>query len=369
MKIAHVLWSLNVGGLEQGLCWLLRYQVKQGLEPTVVCCRDEQGALRRQVDALGIPVRSARMRSGRDLFGSRRLKGILRDLGPDIVHSRVEDPASHAAIVSGLRRTTRLLHQDGGGEALHPGWSIRKTIMYRWLASRWHAAIASSPAMFQFLTRRAGFPHVRLILQSIPATDYVLPAREQRSRMRRERDIDENAFVVVGCGRLHEVKDWPLFIQTVAACKRKILFLIVGDGPERENLELMAHTSRAPVRFVGMQRPVAPWLALADVFLLTSICEGFGRAMVEAMASGLPIAAAPYQGMENDIFRHNREGLFANHRDPKELAELIETLSEDDVRRKTLGQNARSRAVTQFDMRREADQVLQLYQEICHACY
>src|SRR4029077_8328140 len=68
--------------------------------------------------------------------------------------------------------------------------------------------------------------------------------------------------------------------------------LVVGEGPDRPGLEARARQGHLPVRFVGYQADVSPFLAAADVFVQPSRSEGLPFAALEAMAHGLPVGAA-----------------------------------------------------------------------------
>src|SRR4029077_2798371 len=73
--------------------------------------------------------------------------------------------------------------------------------------------------------------------------------------------------------------------------------LVVGEGPDRPGLEARARQGHLPVRFVGYQADVSPFLAAADVFVQPSRSEGLPFAALEAMAHGLPVVAAGVGGL------------------------------------------------------------------------
>jgi glycosyltransferase involved in cell wall biosynthesis len=112
---------------------------------------------------------------------------------------------------------------------------------------------------------------------------------------------DPRPATAVSVGRLHPVKDHATALRawsSVVAERPEATLTIVGGGPERAPLEALAGDLGlgGAVRFRGDADP-APDLYGADMFLLTSRTEGFSRAVVEALAAGLPVVATDVGGM------------------------------------------------------------------------
>ncbi len=102
--------------------------------------------------------------------------------------------------------------------------------------------------------------------------------------------------------------------------------LIVGDGPEREALELQVKSYKLKdhIRFVGHVDPdlIPQYLAQADIFVRPSRSEGLGNSFLEAMAAGLPVIGTAVGGIP-EFLKDGQTGLFCRVDDPQDLAEKI----------------------------------------------
>ena len=114
-------------------------------------------------------------------------------------------------------------------------------------------------------------------------------------------------------------------------------------GEFRRKLETLLTASGATdrVHFAGVVRNVEVYLRASDVFVFPSQREGMPNAVLEAMASGLPVILTPFTGLSEDFGKPGQEYLLAE-RDPKALAAQITKLLENDELRNNLGLHARN---------------------------
>jgi len=137
---------------------------------------------------------------------------------------------------------------------------------------------------------------------------------------------------------------------------------IVGDGPDHG---MLAGTADAlglhqRVRFLGARGDVADLLRAADLFVLSSVTEGLPMAVLEAMATGLPVVATDVGG-NREVVVDGQTGCLVPPRSPQALAWAICGCLRDPVRAWEMGQNGRQRVEGQFDLDSVARQYLQLY--------
>jgi L-malate glycosyltransferase len=153
-------------------------------------------------------------------------------------------------------------------------------------------------------------------------------------------------------GRMRPEKAHVLLVGAVAELRRRGLdvgALIVGDGPERARIEaeIARHDLQPHVHLAGATRDVRPWLAMMDVFVLTSIgVETFSNAALEAMASGLPVVSSAVGGMQELVAFGG--GVTYRPGDVQELADHLEELLRDPRKRADMGQEARRATVEHF---------------------
>jgi len=127
------------------------------------------------------------------------------------------------------------------------------------------------------------------------------------------------------------------------------LFL-VGDGPERGNIEILCRQlgNCDQVRFLGKQEPVEELLAVSDLFILPSETESFGLAALEAMAVEVPVISSNAGGLP-EVNIQGKTGFMSNVGDYEDMAKNAIYILEDETRLKQFKANALAHAKT-FDI-------------------
>lgn len=236
-------------------------------------------------------------------------------------------------------------------------------VLRRMIAQANHIVVVSGAIEDQFLQLA---PEARdklsLIYNGVDVGQF-FKDRDARGRKRRELGWDENVMVAGTVSRLSSEKGITYFVDAAHEILRKepaTRFLIVGDGPERGELERRAGSDA--IHFVGAQKDVAGWLNAMDVFVMPSLAEGFGLAVVEAMACELPVVASDVGGLR-EIVVENESGRRVPPRDAGALAHAVLELGGDPGKCRAYGQAGRSRVESHFTLKRQAHamrQVLEL---------
>jgi glycosyltransferase involved in cell wall biosynthesis len=169
-------------------------------------------------------------------------------------------------------------------------------------------------------------------------------ARAQRDAL----GLDPQKQYVVTVGRLVRRKDYPTLIRAIKALGRDdVELLMIGDGPEQQNLrELAASLGIADrVRFLGFVSNEAKYqyLSVSDLFVLASLHEGFGVVYLEAMFCGLPIIAAD-RGGQTDILEDGVTGSLVPSGDQDRMDQAIRHWLDDPATAKRTGESNRARA-------------------------
>jgi glycosyltransferase involved in cell wall biosynthesis len=154
--------------------------------------------------------------------------------------------------------------------------------------------------------------------------------------------------VIAACGRLVEQKGFAHLLEALALVRRQIPaeLWILGEGPLRAPLEEQARRAGVgdAVWFAGFQASPQAYVKQAQVFVLSSLWEGFANVVVEAMAVGTPVVATDCPHGPGEIIRDAGEGLLVPPADPGALAAaIVRVLQSEDLRR-SLSQRAQVRA-------------------------
>lgn len=170
-------------------------------------------------------------------------------------------------------------------------------------------------------------------------------------------------------GRLSEVKNYRRLIKAFAlSCQSEsnIALVLVGTGPLEQELKdlVKALHLEQKVVFLGYRKDIATLLQNIDVFVLTSLREGFGLALAEAMASGLPALVSNRGGMK-EVLGDSSGGWLIEPEDIQSIAEVITVIAgQTSEQLATIGNNARQRMLTKFHAERMTSDYEALYSDI-----
>jgi glycosyltransferase involved in cell wall biosynthesis len=185
------------------------------------------------------------------------------------------------------------------------------------------------------------------------------PDPAARAAVRGELGIGAGAWVMGTVGRLAAEKDQALLLRAAAPLLiDDRLLVLVGDGPERGRLQALAADLgvAARVRLLGARSDVARVLAALDVFALTSRMEGLPVALLEAMASGLPVVATAVGAIPTVLGGHGllggEEGTLRAH---------LAALAAAPDRARALGAEGRRRVEAHFSLARMVERYWALY--------
>ena len=175
--------------------------------------------------------------------------------------------------------------------------------------------------------------------------------------------LNQRLPVVGTVGRLSEQKsplDFVKAAKIVLTRQPDVQFLIVGDGP-LESATKRAIGAEPRIKMVGFYENIPEILALLDIFALSSLWEGLGRALTEAMTMGLPVAVTPVGGVP-ELVIHKETGLLSAPGDPEKLAENILWLLDHPQDAQILGKKAREKVLSDFSAEKMVERIENLYQ-------
>lgn len=295
MKIMQVITGLGPGGAEKIVAMLSEGLLSAGHSVTVVSLLPAplESEIPDRLAAAGVEIVFLNAGGfGLPLFW--KLRRVVRRVRPDVVHAHL----IHANLLSRLACLglgIPLVNTVHTAER-RPGKGIY------FLADRLTCflacgtAVSRAVAAFHENALRLPPGSMRVIYNGV---ETVFPAPEElRKNLLEKWNPDGADKIVASIGRIDAMKGYGLLLDRLSALSklippgRKWLFLIFGDGPEREKLIRRAAGLRfenITVRLVGFRADAAPMLAAADVFLSASLCEGYGLAVAEAMTLGLPV--------------------------------------------------------------------------------
>ncbi|HEU0067431.1 MAG TPA: glycosyltransferase family 4 protein [Sphingomonas sp.] len=163
--------------------------------------------------------------------------------------------------------------------------------------------------------------------------------------------VRKDGEVVIGAlAGLREVKDLPALVRACGGVSGKFRLVIVGEGPERANIQQAAAAMGIADRLVlpGFLRDPHRYIGLFDILAISSRSEQFPVSVVEAMAAGLPIASMPVGDVARMVAPENVP-FVAHYTGEVALRDMIQALMRDPALRHEVGQANRAKAAAEFD--------------------
>jgi len=275
-------------------------------------------------------------------MGIARGRKVLAAHSYDILNTHFAIPSGPTGVaLSRLSKTPHVLTIIGGdiydpSKRLSPGRNPLVRAAVRYVINSTDQVIAIS----EDIKRRA---REDLGCQTpIEVVHYGLTPPSFERKSREELGVPENAVVLISIGRLIKRKAIDDLLQALARIGQPdVKLLIIGEGPERVNLEEMSRSLGVSeqLSFLGAiwgERKFQ-YLAAADMFVLPSLHEGFGLVFLEAMYCGLPVVASDTGG-QTDFLRDGETGFLTPVGDPEALAEGIARLTGDEALRRRMGE-------------------------------
>ena len=371
MRVCHFMSADLWAGAEVQLLTTASYLVdRPDIHLTVVLLNE--GRLAFELRALGIEVAIVDESRHSSAAIVAFLARFLRRHDIQILHThRYKDTVlgTVAAKVAGVPRVVRTVH--GRTEPLS-GWERVRFQAYRAvervaLRSCADRLIAVSDDLARALEADG---HRRSAVVPIHNGVDVTRARACRDRreVRRQLGIPADAIVFGTLGRLSPVKDHHTLLcaaQRVIREQRKARFLIVGDGPLRDDLVIAASqlgVSRTCV-FAGARDDIYDVLGAMDVFVLSSLHEGMPMALLEAMAIGKPVVATAVGGVP-EVVTHRENGLLVRPRDDRALAEACLEIPGTPALAARLGTAARQTVAEHFSSEAGGKALVDVYHSL-----
>ncbi|GAA1744437.1 glycosyltransferase family 4 protein [Aeromicrobium alkaliterrae] len=322
--------------------------------------------------AAGVQVHVADMAGTRDLRGARDVAARVRSIAPDVLHAQDRRAGLVGRTLARPRGAGTVYTLHGvpdpmaylvrGNDAVIPAdrrVHVSNVVGERWL-SRAPRSLVVTPceAVAEFARDHLGIRADRVV--AVPngvAPDWAAAGTPTRA-------VTDDVTTVAWLGVMQPVKRVPALVAAAAQVPG-VRLLLIGDGPERAAVEAAVERAGTAdrVELAGFVDDPAPLLARADVLALPSGAEACPLAVLQAMASGLPVVASSVGGIP-EVVRHGTDGLLVAPGDVDALRDALSTLHADPATRLTMGASARARLVDGFTVRHCADRLVEVYERV-----
>lgn len=365
MKILFLTTHLNVGGVSTYIVTLARYLKEKGVE---VICASSGGSLVSELDRFNIPHYEINILTKNELhpklfFTFLKVLEIVdkEDITHVHAHTRV------AQVLGAWVKKRRDIHYLTTCHGF-----FKRRLLRRYFPAWGDKVIAISDPVREHLVNdfKVKKTEIELVYNGVEPDKFAIELNEyDKQELRRYFNIGPEGMVVGGISRLEKLKGYQNLIKAIPEILTKhpkTKFILIGDGKFRPHLQKIVKKLKLEdkVIFAGRVEDVGVALQLIDIFLLPSVSsEGFGLAVLEAMAAGKPIIVSNLGGVYA-LVKEGINGWLLPPGDVAAIADAVIKLINNPTLVKSMGQNSRRIAREKFSMDRMTEEIIRVYESL-----
>nr|WP_051019847.1 TIGR03088 family PEP-CTERM/XrtA system glycosyltransferase [Thauera linaloolentis] len=369
--VMHVLYSFDVGGLENGVVNIINCMPAERFRHAVVALSHCADGFCKRVQRDDVPFISLHKSPGHGIKLYPRLYRLFREYRPAIVHTR-NLAALEAAAPAWAAGVPGRVHGEHGWDVSDPGGMSRKYQLIRRAYSPFVARyVALSGQIERYLVERVGVSSRRVerICNGVDTTRFHPDARRSLPGS----PFNAAEMLVVGTvGRLQAVKDQINLVRAFGIARRNggeaascLRLVIAGDGPLRPMVEdeIRRLELEDVAWLAGERKDVPEVMRSLDVFVLPSRAEGISNTILEAMATGLPVVATDVGG-NGELVEAGRTGVLVPSENPAAMAEALMCYASNAALRHSHGLAGRHRVEQGFSLGGMVARYTDLYERL-----
>jgi glycosyltransferase involved in cell wall biosynthesis len=389
-NIMQIIGNLDIGGAQEVVRTLVEYLASDECRPVV--CTFKDGPLRQDIERLGIPVHVLPARRYGVIVLPLFVLDMLRILWAlaklikqyqiDVVQTHLLRSMDFLTLflphITGLKVVLWTFHNSSfelpeDDDRKNRVWLVRlknrsHRFLYKWSLGFVSGFIAVSEQVEKAMIETIGSiqPKITVICNGVDVKRY--EKHIDTASVREQLRLAASDYLIATVATLKEQKGHCYLIEAMAHLTRQhpeMHALFIGDGELRaplqaqvEALDLGDH-----IHFLGNRKDVPALLASSDLFVLPSLWEGLPMALLEAMATGLPIVATKVSGTVQVVIP-GESGILVPPGDVQSLAQAIDQLAADPMRAQAMGKAAKQRIERDFSAQKQADEHLALYRRL-----
>lgn len=367
VHVMQIIDSMGLGGAEVLLRDLTSSLIASDYRVSV--CYNTQGPIAKEIEAMGVPI-TRLPRLGRvDPALLWRIYSKIKKVKPDIVHTHLFKSDLHgrlAARLAGVPVVISTLHNCHN-------WAKNPVLggVYGANARLADHIIAVSDEVRDYSIRYSHIDPKKIttIANAIPLARF-RDNRSFRAKIRQEFNISPNAPVIGIVARLTEQKDHDIFLhaaQIILKSAPETIFLIVGDGPLGDDLKALSISLgiQNSVIFSGPRQDVPAIMGALDILVFSSRWEGLPVALLEGLASSLPVVATSVGGVPG-VIQNGITGSLVPPSDLNALAFSCISLINDAALRERIARAGYDHVQANYSMESMVNKTILLYQSLLH---
>ena len=356
ISVLYLITELSAGGAQSALLRLLTGLDRDRFFPSVACLYNGDSPVAQSIRALDIPVFDASMGSRADIGALLSLYRRIQGARPAILHSSLFHANLLGRIIGRLTDVPIIVCSERT-MAMESEW---RYVINRWTIGMVDRVTAVSDNVHDFCISQIGLPADKL---TVIHNGVDLP-NKSASDARAELGLPPDGVVIGAVSRLYAVKGVQFLVRALVDTEAQYL-VIIGDGPQRPTLELLADRLGVAdrIHWAGHRPNARNLMPAFDLFVQPSLHEGMPNTVLEAMAAGLPVVATAVGGTPEAVI-DGSTGLLVPPKDPHALSVAISRLVASPELRRTMGNAGRARMQQRFSAEEMVQKTVRLYDEL-----
>lgn len=369
--IAHIIFRLDYGGLENGVVNIVNGLPETEFEHAIIALSEVRD-FRKRIHRSDVRVFALNKRPGTDPGTYWRLYRLLKQLRPAIAHTR-NLGTLEGAVAARVAGVPFRVHSEHGWDQDDPhGTNRRHHVLRRLVSPAVGCFVAVSREIEQWLGDTVGIRRDKLmrICNGVDTLRFRPPNGEAEYVLPSDR-FPPGSIVVGSVTRFNAIKDPLNLVRAFVAARRdpagsRLRLVMAGDGPLREPAERLLREAgeESAAWLPGSCDDVPRLLRAMDVFALGSLREGISNTVLEAMSTGLPVIGTATGGNLELIDDHTTGRLVKPGASEELAAALLDYARNDDLRA-AHGQAARMRVEREYSLKRMLSDYGTLYGRCC----
>ncbi len=382
VKIVRIINRFNIGGPTFNATYLTRY-LSDDYETMLVGGVPDEGekdslhVLKENgIEPIIVPELSRAIDPINDRKAYRKIKRIIREFQPDIVHTHASKAGLLGRLAAKSLKVPVIVHTFHG-HVFHSYFGKRKTDLFkrieRYLAKISSGIVAISDIQKEELVvdhKIAPSKKVKVIPLGFDLTKFSIDLQEKRKVTRARFSIEEDEVAIAIVGRLAPIKDHNFFLSCIQmlkkSAKKKFKIFIVGDGSERKEIEEKAREIDPDGKIIELTSwilDISTFNAGMDIMCLTSKNEGTPVSLIEAQATGLPVVTTDVGGVR-DVVVNGSAGFVIKKDDIETYAEKLRLLVESNELREKYGTFGKDYVLKRYGYERLVNDIDAYYKEL-----
>ncbi|MEE9413381.1 MAG: TIGR03088 family PEP-CTERM/XrtA system glycosyltransferase [Methylococcales bacterium] len=301
--ITHIIYRLDVGGLENGLVNLINTMPEQNYRHAIICITHATD-FRQRIQRPDVSIYELNKAEGKNLWYYWTIYKLLRQLKPTIVHTR-NIPTIECQLSAFLAGIPYRIHGEHGWDVHDPdGNNVKYQWLRRIIKNFIHHFVPLSEQLEDYLTEKIHVSTEKITrISNGVDTGRFYPNPKGRATIINCPFSDPNDLLIGTVGRMHGVKDQLNLVRAFIELRkakhtRHVRLLLIGEGPLRQQAGLLLEKNGLidDAWLPGWRSDIADIMRGMDVFVLPSSSEGISNTILEAMASALPVIATDVGG-------------------------------------------------------------------------